>query len=306
MRRMDSNQRPRKWSKTLTATWLTAGQVQRWKLWLHTLQARWAAGPSTQRGRVSMAYTPHANQRPGEPSVSACVAAMQQMLQVIAREAVERRALEHTVQCTQAALAQALADLDRVRNGERQARHQALHDELTDLPNRRHLLQRLDGLLGQRHLLQPGPTVLFIDLDNFKSVNDTHGHGVGDEVLRITAARLKTAVRQGDLVVRLGGDEFACLLLGVADAAPLHQLCTKLLQAVSCPMKIGDLQLVVRPSIGVAICPQHGTQADALLARADAAMYGAKRERCGYAVGQAINPLNPANTNNAAPSNQRP
>ena len=195
----------------MTATWLTAEQVQRWKLWLHTLQARWAVGPSTQRGRVSMAFTPHANQRPGEPSVSACVAAMQQMLQVIAREAVERRALEHTVQCTQAALAQALADLDRVRNGERQARHQALHDELTDLPNRRHLLQRLDDLLGQRHLLQPGPTVLFIDLDNFKTVNDTHGHGVGDEVLRITAARLKTAVRQGDLVVRLGGDEFACL-----------------------------------------------------------------------------------------------
>ena len=94
----------------MTATWLTAEQVQRWKLWLHTLQARWAVSPSAQRGRVPMAYTPHANQRPGEPSVSACVAAMQQMLQVIAREAVERRALERTVQCTQAALAQALAD----------------------------------------------------------------------------------------------------------------------------------------------------------------------------------------------------
>ena len=81
---------------------------------------------------------------------------MQQMLQVMAREAAERHALERAMEDTQAALTQALADLDRVRNGERLARHQALHDELTNLPNRRHLLQRLEDLLGQRRSLQPG------------------------------------------------------------------------------------------------------------------------------------------------------
>ncbi len=304
MKRMDSKQRPWVWGKGLAAPWPTAEQVQRWKLWLRALPAQWAEGSNTQRGRVWVASPSHAKQRPAEPSVSTCVAAMQQMQQVIAREAAERRALERTVQGTQAALAQALADLDRVRNGERQARHQALHDELTDLPNRRHLLERLDVLLGQRHPLQPGPTVLFIDLDNFKAVNDTHGHGVGDEVLRITAARLSTAVRQGDLVVRLGGDEFACLLLGVSDAAPLHQLCAKLLHAVCCPMKIAQLQLLVRPSIGVAICPQHGTQVDALLACADAAMYAAKRERCGYAFGTTLKAINAVNTNSADHSEQ--
>jgi diguanylate cyclase (GGDEF)-like protein len=260
---MDSNQRPWEWGKALAATWPTAEQVKRWKLWLRSLQVKWAQGSSTQHGRLWMAAPSHANQNLGEPSVSTCVAAMQQMLQVMAREAAERHALERTMEGTQAALTQALADLDRVRNGE-----------------------RLDDLLGQRHSLQPGPTVLFIDLDNFKTVNDTHGHGVGDEVLRITGARLNAAVRHGDLVVRLGGDEFACLLRGVADEAPLHQLCAKLLQAVCCPMKIGHLQLLVRPSIGVAICPQHGTQADALLACADAAMYAAKRDRCGYAFGK--------------------
>lgn len=143
--------------------------------------------------------------------------------------------------------------------------------------------------------------MLFIDLDHFKTVNDTHGHGVGDEVLRITAARLNAAVRHGDLVVRLGGDEFACLLRGVADEAPLHQLCAKLLQAVCCPMKIGHLQLLVRPSIGVAICPQHGTQADALLACADAAMYAAKRERCGYAFGTTSKTLSTNNADRSQP-----
>ncbi|WP_235509376.1 GGDEF domain-containing protein [Acidovorax sp. Root402] len=301
MNRMDSNQRPWEWGKALAATWPTAEQVQRWKLWLRSLQVKWAQDPSPQRGRLWMAPPSHANQRPGEPSVSTCVAAMQQMLQVMASEAAERHALERTMEGTQAALTQALADLDRVRNGERLARHQALHDELTNLPNRRHLLLRLEDLLDQRHSLQPGPTVLFIDLDNFKTVNDTHGHGVGDEVLRITAARLNAAVRHGDLVVRLGGDEFACLLRGVADETPLHQLCAKLLQAVCCPMKIGHLQLLVRPSIGVAICPQHGTQADALLACADAAMYAAKRERCGYAFGTASKTLSTNNADRSKP-----
>ena len=102
-------------------------------------------------------------------------------------------------------------------------------------------------------------------------------------MLRITAARLSAAVRHGDLVVRLGGDEFVCLLQGVADAAPLRQLCAKLLEAVSRPMKVADLQLLVCPSIGVAMCPQHGTAAKDLMACADAAMYAAKRERRGFA-----------------------
>lgn len=303
---MDSKQRPWVWGKALAASWPTAEQVQRCKLWLRALQAHWAEGSTAQRGRVWVASpSHHANDRQGEPSVSTCVAAMQQMQQVIAREAAERRALERKVQGTQTALAQALADLDRVRSGERQARHQALHDELTDLPNRRHLLQRLDELLAARNPLQPGPAVLFIDLDNFKAVNDTHGHGVGDEVLRITAARLSAAVRQGDLVVRLGGDEFACLLHGVADAAPLHQLCAKLLRAVCFPMKIAHLQLLVRPSIGAAICPTHGTQADALLACADKAMYAAKRGGCGYAFGTAVNTFTAISVVNADHPTQR-
>lgn len=282
---MDSKQKPFVLGKALAASWSTGLQVQRWKHWLRMLQVRRARGNSAQRGRVWVAPPPHAKTRPGEPSVSACLAAMEQMQQLMVHTAAERQALERRVQGTQAALSQALADLDRLRTGERQARHQALHDELTDLPNRRYLLQRMEDLLDQRHAHQPGPSVMFIDLDNFKAVNDTHGHGVGDEVLRITAARLSAAVRQGDLVVRLGGDEFACLLQSMSDTVALRQLCTKLLEAVSCPMKITHLQLAVRPSIGVAICPQHGTQANALLACADAAMYTAKRDQCGYAFG---------------------
>ena len=83
--------------------------------------------------------------------------------------------------------------------------------------------------------------------------------------------------------MRLGGDEFVCLVLGVADTTHLRHLCCKLLGAVSAPMQMGTLQLLVRPSIGIAMCPQNGITADALLACADAAMFAAKRDGCGFA-----------------------
>lgn len=259
-------------------------QLARWNQWLRAIQARYAVRGAKQRSRSLLTQPPVFNT---DSNHAAQMLVMDRMHKIILRETARRQALERAMRVTQSELAQARADLDRVKHGARQARHQALHDELTDLPNRRHLLQRLGNLLTQHKACEHGPTVLFIDLDNFKAVNDTHGHGVGDEVLRITAARLSAAVRQGDLVVRMGGDEFACVLRGVSDAAPLHQLCEKLLQVLCSPMKISDLQLLVRPSIGVAICPQHGTQAEALLVSADAAMYAAKRDRRGYAFATA-------------------
>jgi diguanylate cyclase (GGDEF)-like protein len=270
-------------SKTLTTSWPSAAQIQHWTQVLGTLRARLLKRELPGESQLPF-QAPTIVPKPGpDLNLLECVAALEEMHQALQRETAQRQELERAYRGTHKALAQAEADLAFVRSGECKARHEALHDELTALPNRRHLLEQLGHALATRRPEHVGPTVIYIDLDHFKAVNDTHGHGVGDEVLRITAARLSAAVRHGDLVVRLGGDEFACLLQGVADAAPLRQLCAKLLDAVSRPMKVADLQLLVCPSIGVAMCPQHGTAAKDLMACADAAMYAAKRERRGFA-----------------------
>ncbi|MDP3226675.1 MAG: GGDEF domain-containing protein [Acidovorax sp.] len=290
---MGSNQKQFLFGKTLTTTWPSATQIQHWNQVLRNLRARLVnrelsgGAPSDEE----MSFSPS---KPGPDfSVRECVAALDEMHMALQRETAQRQELERAFKKSQTALVQAETDLDHVRGGERRARHLALHDELTSLPNRRHLLEQLSETLARREPDSPGLSVLYLDLDAFKAVNDTYGHGVGDKVLRITAARLRGAVRQGDTVVRLGGDEFVCLLQDVADVTPLRQLCNKLLQAVSTPMKIGMLQLLVRPSIGIAICPQHGTAADDLLACADAAMYAAKRDGCGFAFHEEVNKSDP-------------
>jgi diguanylate cyclase (GGDEF)-like protein len=186
-------------------------------------------------------------------------------------------------------LAQANAALAEVRTllagtqaGERRARHQALHDGLTALPNRAHFRDSL----AQALCADAGPvqlTLFVIDLDGFKQVNDQHGHDAGDELLCIIAARLHRAVRAEDMVARLGGDEFACLLHGVNDRQTAQRVACKVFDAVSAPVKIGDVCLAVRPSIGIARCPQGGAAPEVLLKQADLAMYQAKRGQTGYA-----------------------
>ncbi|MBU0746870.1 MAG: GGDEF domain-containing protein [Gammaproteobacteria bacterium] len=286
---MGMKQRQFLFGKTLTTTWPSATQIQHWNEVLRNLRAR-LVNRELSTGAQRDEDTHFSQSKPWQDfSVRECVAALDEMHMALQRETAQRQELERAFQTSQTALVQAETDLDRVRGGERRARHLALHDDLTSLPNRRHLQEQLGETLARRGPDSPGLSVLYLDLDAFKAVNDTYGHGVGDKVLRITAARLRGAVRQGDTVVRLGGDEFVCLLQDVADETPLRQLCNKLLQAVSTPMKIGVLQLLVRPSIGIAICPQHGTTADELLACADAAMYVAKRDGCGFAFHSAAN-----------------
>ena len=185
----------------------------------------------------------------------------------------------------QSALARSQQDLAQAQAAAMQASHRALHDGLTALPNRDNFRQRLDQALGQPGFAPPGPTlaVLFLDLDGLKLINDGHGHATGDELLRIVAARLARSVRAQDMVCRLGGDEFACLLGNVFNRDQLSHLACKLFDAVSAPLKIGELELTVRPSIGIAVCPTDGNNCDALLRHADSAMYRAKRQQLGYA-----------------------
>ena len=184
---------------------------------------------------------------------------------------------------TQSALLQARNELMGTRAGERRARHSAQHDSLTKLPNRIFFEGQLHQALEEQKSVGAGLAVLFLDLDEFKLINDTRGHSAGDELLRVVAARLNQAVRMEDVVCRLGGDEFACLLRGLVNRKQLTQLAAKLYDSVTAPCKIGTHDLTVRPSIGIAICPTDGATPDSLLRNADAAMYHAKRLQTGYA-----------------------
>lgn len=154
--------------------------------------------------------------------------------------------------------------------------HLAAHDPLTGLANRAQLRSQacLAAAAARRH----GHTaaLLLLDLDDFKGINDTHGHPVGDRVLQVVAERLREAVRTDDVVARLGGDEFAVLLPYVESPVDALRVADKLLIALGRPVRVEGLELAIGASVGVACCPQDAQDADALLRAADLALYAAK------------------------------
>ena len=155
--------------------------------------------------------------------------------------------------------------------------HQAAHDPLTGLPNRSAGLALIDEALAQARLRGTGAGLLFVDLDDFKKVNDTLGHGAGDAVLCEVAALMRAAVRRGDVVARLGGDEFVVLLRSVGDEATAVEVAHRIVGELSRPVVIGNgYRVRVGASIGVAVGNQAGTDADTLLREADTALYRAK------------------------------
>lgn len=192
-------------------------------------------------------------------------------------------ALSEALVASRVALRQAQQELAGTRVGVQRAQHQARHDELTSLPNRAFFNHRLSQAVASYRADGPGLAVIFLDLDGFKPINDTHGHDVGDELLGILALRLRRAVRAQDMMSRLGGDEFACLVTEGFDRAQLARLADKLFATVAAPLTLGSLVLSVRPSIGLALCPDDGHTASSLLQHADRAMYRAKRLQCRHA-----------------------
>lgn len=160
--------------------------------------------------------------------------------------------------------------------------YQAQHDNLTSLPNRSLLFERLEAeLQSARDHVEP--LALFVmDLDQFKEVNDTLGHHVGDRLLQEVGRRLASVLRRTDTVARLGGDEFAVLLPG-ADIQHSKTVCRKILAALDRPIKVENLCLRAGISIGVAQFPEHGQDANLLMRYADIAMYEAKRKHKGFA-----------------------
>jgi diguanylate cyclase (GGDEF)-like protein len=168
-------------------------------------------------------------------------------------------------------------DVTQQRLAEAQIAHMALHDPLTDLPNRVLFRQRLDEAV---HRVARGHScaVLCLDLDQFKGVNDTLGHPVGDAVLKVVSERLRNIVRQTDTVARLGGDEFAIVQSSVDHPADATAIATRLLAELSTPFEVAGHQVVIGASIGIAIAPGDGSDPDLLLRSADIALYRAKSD----------------------------
>jgi diguanylate cyclase (GGDEF)-like protein len=153
----------------------------------------------------------------------------------------------------------------------------ATHDPLTDLPNRRMFEERLLAVLEDARVQKTTIACLVIDIDNFKTVNDTLGHAAGDQLLRALAVRLAWYIGPRDLLARTGGDEFTVLLGGVHDEHHLKFVASTMMSAASVPVLIDGLPVEVGISIGIALSPDHGDDTDSLCRAADKAMYSAKR-----------------------------
>jgi diguanylate cyclase (GGDEF)-like protein len=205
-----------------------------------------------------------------EQKVQEAAAELVEVTTALAAEVDEREAIEGHVLEMQ-------SDLLRSQSAEAASRHRALHDALTNLPNATLFADRLELALEQARRHEWRLAVMFLDLDRFKHINDTHGHDIGDRVLQETAERLTAFVRGGDSVGRRGGDEFLLLLLEVKGDASVLDLAAALATSIGEPIALDDLRLSVGASIGIAIYPEDGKSADLLLKRADAAMYLAKQ-----------------------------
>ena len=161
--------------------------------------------------------------------------------------------------------------------------YQALHDGLTGLPNRTLLLDRLQQAIFTARREHSHLTLLIMDLDGFKEVNDTVGHQVGDSLLKEVGVRLLITIREMDTVARLGGDEFAILLPDLSDHQATN-VAAKIRHTLEEVFVVDDLRLYISASIGIAAYPEHGARAQTLIQRADVAMYVAKRNKSGHAI----------------------
>ncbi|MFL6099490.1 MAG: putative bifunctional diguanylate cyclase/phosphodiesterase [Actinomycetales bacterium] len=181
----------------------------------------------------------------------------------------------------------AIANARRFEDGrafEARLAHEATHDPLTGLPNRALLTDRAHSALARSKRHGTVVSVIFIDLDGFKEINDVLGHAMGDELLRAVAARLVMHLRPEDTCARLGGDEFVVLAGDQPDESSALALASRLHGALHEPFAIGDLTVDVEASMGVSWAPHHARQVESLLHRADVAMYAAKANREGVAV----------------------
>jgi diguanylate cyclase (GGDEF)-like protein/PAS domain S-box-containing protein len=190
---------------------------------------------------------------------------------------VEAVANDMTADAHVGALVLTVRDVSERKAFEEQLRHRAFHDPLTQLANRALLSDRLQHALAREGRFEDQVAVLFVDLDDFKTINDALGHASGDELLVMAARRLRSCLRSADTAARLGGDEFGVLLEGVTDIDQAVAVARRILDAIGEPFSIGGLPVPLHASVGVALGAAQSVSADELLRNADIAMYAAKR-----------------------------
>ena len=169
------------------------------------------------------------------------------------------------------------SDITEIKDSQRKVEYLATHDPLTGLPNRALFLDRLRHALSQARRSKTRVALMFIDLDNFKTINDTLGHDIGDKLLKEAAKRLRELMRDDDTVARLGGDEFTAIMSGCTTEGA-DQVGRRIVDELSASFEIDDRALFISASIGVAFYPEDGNDSHALLRAADAAMYRAKEQ----------------------------
>jgi diguanylate cyclase (GGDEF)-like protein len=190
--------------------------------------------------------------------------------------------LGHALETSVAVLSGSIVERDKLQS---HLAHQATHDSLTGISNRPAAITAIQAALHRSERTGAATALLFVDLNEFKSVNDSHGHEVGDEVLRRVADRLTADLRSGDFAARLGGDEFIVVAEGIAGVADATDLARRIIATISQPIEVGALRIVVGAAVGIAMALDGPEEPLRLLARADAAMYRAKHhERSGIEI----------------------
>ena len=210
---------------------------------------------------------------------------MTEMKSILDRRTTGKIVFERTDGSTFSALAAHMSDggfvvtfedITEARRDEEKIAHMAHYDALTDLPNRVLFYEKMEEILRGRH--SGTVAVLSLDLDDFKGVNDTLGHPVGDKLLQGAAERMRGCTRETDMVARLGGDEFAIVQVAINQPEDATLLATRLIDAVSAPYQLDGHQVTVGTSIGIAIAPGDGTEPDQLMKNADLALYRSKAD----------------------------
>lgn len=169
-------------------------------------------------------------------------------------------------------------DITERKELETMVKRQALYDVVTNLPNRRYLYQKLSQTIANS-IKEQRFAIMFIDLDGFKAINDTFGHQIGDMVLDITASRLKSCVRKYDFISRFAGDEFIILLENIEALDVIKQVAGRIVETFHQPFYLAGHKIKVTVSIGVSLYPDHGSDEETLINKADQAMYQIKRQR---------------------------
>lgn len=168
------------------------------------------------------------------------------------------------------------SDITREIEAQERIQHLSLHDALTGLPNRLRMKEFLENKLRNLAAAPHPLVILNVDLDKFKPVNDTFGHVTGDQVLHQVSERLRSCLRDQDLVARQGGDEFILIITGLSSTKEIEQLCARVIARIESPYMINNQEIFIGASIGIALAPQDSMQAEELLRFADIAMYAAK------------------------------